>query len=204
MIKQVAIRGYDKNFSYFVYDEGREVFVVDPGDAERLEEVMAEHNWVLKGILLTHSHHDHVEGVAELVERYGVPVYMHRMAEGRVPGVGAEVRLLEDGDRVGRLEVMYTPGHIDDAVCYYDREAGDLLTGDTLFVGGCGRADLPGSDAGDLWESLQRIKKMPGETKIYPGHDYGDVKVSRIELEVGCNRYLMCESLEDFLRERIG
>ena len=76
--------------------------------------------------------------------------------------------------------------------------------GDTLFVGACGRADLEGSNAGDLYESLQKLAKLPGETKVYPGHDYGEKPISTIAWEKEHNKYLLCKTFKEFRTLRLG
>lgn len=209
MIKQIAIRGFDKNFSYFVGDEdSREIVVVDPGDTDHLVAEINLHGYKVKGILITHSHFDHIEGIGPMLEYFEVPVYMHKNAEDRVEAAGKFAMYLDEGNqlKVGELmiDVMHTPGHIEDAVCYLVKEDNGLITGDTLFVEGCGRADRPGADPEKLYKSLQRLKELPVDMKVYPGHDYGSRKVSTIGWELKKNRFMLCDSLEAFLKERMG
>ena len=212
MIRQIPINGFDENFSYFLIS-GRDVAVVDPGDVGHLVAEIEQDDLAVKMIILTHSHFDHVAGVPEMLKKYGVPVYMHKNARGRIEVEDEMTVHLDDGDkvRVGDLhfEVLWTPGHLDDSICLYLKRAGDeegagrLITGDTLFVEGCGRADLEGSNVDDLWKSLQRLKKLPDEVKIYPGHDYGSKPVSTIGWEKIHNKYLKCGSLEEFRKLRL-
>ena len=207
MIVQIPIRGFDKNFSYFIVDEkSKFIAIVDPGDVETLEKRIQSEGWIPSFIVLTHSHHDHVEGVVELVEKYDLPGYMHKNAEGMLKTGDAELHLLEDGEEfvIGGLKVrvMHTPGHIEDAVCYLT--GNDLITGDTVFVEGCGRADLAGGNVRDLYDSLQRVKMLPDDTKIYPGHDYGSKPVSDIAWEKANNKYFLCASFEEFEKLRMG
>lgn len=191
MIIQVAVNGFDRNFSYFVVS-GREAFVVDPSDVPRLLEVMKEQDLVLKGILITHGHFDHVAGVEELVAMFGVPVYRQvNLRDSEVLRLGN----LE-------IEVLYTPGHCDDSVCFLvDGKA--LLTGDTLFVEHIGRADFENSDIEDFWNSLQRICALGDEVEVFPGHDYGSRPSSTIGYEKAHNRYLLCADFEEFKRLRL-
>ena len=207
MIIQIPINGFDNNFSYFVHDgEDKGIGIVDPGDMPTLKERIQSEGWVPLFILVTHSHADHVQGVAEMAEEYDIPVYMHHEAEGMLKTGDADVILLEDSDmlEVGNLkiQVMHTPGHIEDAVCYLIGK--DLITGDTVFVEGCGRADLAGGDVKKLYDSIQRIKELPEDTKIYPGHDYGSQPVSDIAWEKKHNKYFLCESFEEFEKLRMG
>jgi hydroxyacylglutathione hydrolase len=211
LITQIAIRGFDDNFSYFVSDgEGKEIGIVDPGDIDTLEERIQSQGWIPLLIMLTHSHFDHVQGVVPLVEKYGIPLYMHKNAVGMLETGGAEIVLLEDGDEFAigkaRMQVLHTPGHIDNAVCFLlDGDVGaDLITGDTVFVEGCGRANMAGSDVRELYESIQRIKKLPDDTKIYPGHDYGSKPVSDIAWEKAHNKYFLAGDFEEFRAMRMG
>jgi glyoxylase-like metal-dependent hydrolase (beta-lactamase superfamily II) len=79
-----------------------------------------------------------------------------------------------------------------------------IITGDTLFVGRCGRADLAGSDVNQLYDSLQRLRKLPPETVVYPGHDYGPKPTSTIKWECGHNEFLLCPDRESFIKLRLG
>lgn len=210
MIRQIPINGFDSNFSYFVSDRGK-VAVVDPGDVDHLIYEIEEGGFEVSAIWLTHSHFDHTSGVREMVNRFAVPVYMHKNARGRVEIEDEMTVFLQDGDKlkVGglRFNVLWTPGHIDDAVCFYrepgEGEPGALISGDTLFVEGCGRADLANSDVEDLWRSLCRLKALPDSVKVYPGHDYGSKHVSDIAWEKAHNKFLKCKSLEEFRKIRL-
>lgn len=214
MIKQVAVGGFDNNFSYFLGDNDGNVAVVDPSNVPLLKKLAEENGLSIKMVLLTHSHFDHTDGVHEIVEEYGVPIYMHENAEGRVETAGEMSVYINEGEaiKVGKLtiEALYTPGHIDDAICYYINKEHSwddiprLITGDTVFVGACGRADLPGSNVEDLYNTIGRIKGLPDETEIYPGHDYGSKPVSTIGWEKKHNGYFACKTLEDFKKMRIG
>ncbi len=215
MVRQIPINGYDNNFSYFVGDDvGKSIAIVDPGDVPHLVSEIKSDFLGPQMILLTHSHHDHIEGVPGIVNKYAIPVYMHENARGRVEVADDMCVFVKDGEDINigdlKVKVLYTPGHIDDAVCYYitAAEAADgvpkLITGDTLFVEACGRADLDGSNVEDLYSSLQKIAGLPDETKIYPGHDYGSKPVSTVAWEKKHNKYLKCKDLEEFVKLRLG
>ncbi|PIR54675.1 MBL fold metallo-hydrolase [Candidatus Peregrinibacteria bacterium CG10_big_fil_rev_8_21_14_0_10_36_19] len=207
MIRQIPIQGFDNNFSYFI-ENGKDIAVVDPGDTDHLISEIRLDGLNVKMILLTHSHFDHVSGVQKLVERFGVPVYVHKHAAKRLNLKENMTVFIDEGDILRldglKIKVLYTPGHIDDAVCFYIEEHGHLITGDTLFVEGCGRADLEGSNVEDLWESLQRIMKLPQSTKVYPGHHYGSIPISTIGFEKANNRFFKCKDFEEFRKERMG
>ena len=135
-------------------------------------------------------------------------------ARGRVEVPQELERYVSDGHTVlvGKLkvEVVHTPGHSDDSVCYFISAQQEtdgipkLLTGDTLFVEGCGRADLLHGSVKDLYSSLERLKKLPDETLIYCGHDYGSKPVSCIAFEKKYNKYFLCKSFEEFKAKRMS
>lgn len=177
------------NFVYLVGDrETREALIVDPayGIADLLD-VLAGDGMGLSGVLVTHHHPDHVggsmmgysiAGLSELLERGAVPVHVQRTeAEWvrRVTGV-SETDLVphDSGDvvEVGAVPVrlLHTPGHTPGSQCFLVEDR--LVSGDTLFLEGCGRTDLPGGDAGAMYESLQRLASLPEEVVVFPGHRY--------------------------------
>jgi glyoxylase-like metal-dependent hydrolase (beta-lactamase superfamily II) len=145
--------------------------------------------------------------VAELVERTGAAVVVsaREAAHAQAPA-GARLVDAADGSDVaiGRCGVraLFTPGHTAGGTCFL--ADGFVVTGDVLFVGGCGRSDFPGGDTAALWRSLQRLAELPEETRVYPGHDYGPTPTSTIGYELLSNPYLRCETYEAFkaLRER--
>jgi glyoxylase-like metal-dependent hydrolase (beta-lactamase superfamily II) len=139
------------------------------------------------GVLVTHHHADHVggsmmgyriEGLAELMSRQSVPVHVHRQEAAlvtKVTGLApADVVAHDSGDRVGvgavAVELLHTPGHTPGSQCFL--VDGMLVAGDTLFLEGCGRTDLPGSDPAAMYDSLQRLAGLPDSTVVYPGHRY--------------------------------
>lgn len=195
--RQVQCHG--TNFSYIVADEAiGEAVVVDPSyNAGELSRIVKVQNFCLKYIVCTHGHSDHTAGNIELLSMFNAKLVVHRLS-----GVDAEVRV-DDGDvlSVGEVElkVIHTPGHTPDSICLLvDGEK--LLTGDTLFVGECGRTDLPGGNARHLYQSLfSKIAKLPGEVEVYPGHDYGAAPSSTIANELRSNYVLKPRSVDEFL-----
>lgn len=177
------------NFAYVIGDrESGEALLVDPAYAvaDLVDAVEADGLRVV-GALATHHHPDHVggsmmgwslEGVAELLGRGGGPVHVHRdEAEfvRRVTGVStSDLALHDSGDvvEVGsvRVELLHTPGHTPGSQCFL--VDGMLISGDTLFLEGCGRTDFPGSDPGAMYDSLSRLGSLPPDTVVYPGHRY--------------------------------
>lgn len=187
----------------------KECAVVDPAyEVDRLLREADKRAWRITTVLVTHTHHDHVDGVEELVRATGARVYV---GAGEVEALrraapSAEVVGLTGGEtvRVGELaiEALATPGHTVAGTSYV--VDGNVMTGDTLFVGGCGRTDFPGGDAPTLWRSLQRLAALPEETRVYPGHDYGKTPTSTIGWERTTNPYLLCKSEAEFVALRTG
>jgi glyoxylase-like metal-dependent hydrolase (beta-lactamase superfamily II) len=186
------------NFSYLVGDrETGEALLVDPayGVAELLDTAAADGVRVT-GVLCTHHHPDHVggsmmgyriQGLAELLEIQSVPVHANRHEASLVAKVTglqqADVVAHDSGDKVfaGGLavELLHTPGHTPGSQCFL--VDGRLVAGDTLFLEGCGRTDLPGSDAGAMYESLQKLASLPPDTVVYPGHRYSVASTATME-----------------------
>jgi glyoxylase-like metal-dependent hydrolase (beta-lactamase superfamily II) len=178
------------NFCYLIGDrDSGEAVVVDPAyDVSGLLDVLAEDGMRLSGVLVSHAHPDHVggammgysiEGLSDLLERVNVPVHVQRDEAHwvtRATGVG-ESDLVEhasaDVVKVGDLEIelVHTPGHTPGSQCF--SVAGRLVSGDTLFLEGCGRTDLPGGDPEQMYESIStRLARFGDDTILYPGHFY--------------------------------
>lgn len=212
-VLQVAVGGFDDNFSYIVYDEAtKNAAVVDPsGELELLLEAIDERDLDIVGVLITHTHHDHIEKLDELLRSYTVPVYVHEEGRHSVVSQGP-IHSVHEGDTIelgeSILRVLYTPGHIDDAVCYFiaAEHAEDgvpkLISGDTLFVEGCGRTNQ--NDVRALYDSLQQLKKLPDTTLVYPGHDYGSKPHSTLRWEMRHNKYLLAKDFKEFEKIRLG
>lgn len=144
----------------------------------------------------THTHADHNSACKILRERYGIQVVMHRAAEA--PYI--DVRVEEGEDiKFGQLSlnVIYTPGHTQDAMCLLFRER--IFTGDTLLIGGCGRTDLPGGNAEKQYESLKRLQALGDQIRVYPGHDYREA-VSTLGNEKQNNPRMNLASKEEFVQ----
>lgn len=145
------------------------VVVVDPGDAQAVKQTLLQRRLTLAGILITHHHADHTGGVIELIEQWNVPVY--GPANELIPGSpikvseGMEVRFEQLGLS---FDIIDVPGHTEGHIAYLGHNA--LFCGDTLFSGGCGR--LLGGTAPQLWQSLNRLSALPGETRVYCAHEY--------------------------------
>ncbi|MEE9414537.1 MAG: MBL fold metallo-hydrolase [Acidimicrobiales bacterium] len=185
-----VLAGQMRNFVYLIGDrETGEAVVVDPAyDPEGILAICDADAMTLTGALATHYHPDHIgghmmgydlAGVADLLEHTSVPVHVQQAeAEfvAKVTGLSeSDLVSHSSGDivTVGEIEIelIHTPGHTPGSQCFLVENR--LVAGDTLFLDGCGRTDLPGGDAKELYRSLtQRLAKVPDEATLFPGHQY--------------------------------
>jgi len=186
-----------QNFVYLFADAAGVGFVVDPAfEPQAILAAAAEAGITLSHILVTHGHADHINAVADVRAACQARVVAHSSANHRYD------QAVEDGAAfmVGamRIRVLHTPGHRFDSVLYIVDDKW-LITGDTLFVGECGRVDLPGASIDDMWTSLtQIIPKLGGELIVLPGHDYGATPTSTLAAEVATNYTLKPRDLPAF------
>jgi hydroxyacylglutathione hydrolase len=207
-LKQVEL-GPMANYVYFVGDsDSREVAVVDPAwDVDRIVEMAQENDLTITKILITHSHFDHINGVEALLNRTKAKVYIHKAEAEFMKAVWPDLVKVDSGDttRVGDVDIafLHTPGHTPGSQCFLVQN--QLISGDTLFIGACGRCDLPGSNPEDMYSSLtQRLAKLDDRTIVFPGHNYAARPYSTIGDEKRFNPYLQFQSLQDFLYRGIG
>lgn len=203
--------GQMKNFVYLLgAPGGKEAVVIDPAwDVDAIRTQLGSDDRTLAGIVLTHHHYDHINMTPSLLELYDVPVYAQRaevefsealkpFAEAikpASPGMDVEVAGVT-------LKLVHTPGHTPGSQCVLC--AGALVSGDTVFVNACGRCDFPGGDPTQMWNSLANVLgALPDETVLWPGHDYGDVKVSSLARERGQNPYFRFKQMKDFVAYRM-
>lgn len=198
LLRQFQVGPY-QNFTYLVAEaEGGEGVVIDPSfGVEPVLAAVDETRVKVRFVLNTHSHKDHVAGNEDVRARTGAKTVAHRSAP-----LGQDVSV-DDGSRIdsGRLhfEVLHTPGHTPDSVLYLFE--GHVATGDTLFVGECGRTDLPGGDPGGLYDSLfGRVVRLDDATVVLPGHDYGPTPTSTIGREKADSYILKPRTRSEFVR----
>ena len=205
MILKTLQLGPMANFVYLIADgETKECAVVDPAwDVPAILRAVEQEGLKLARVLVTHNHPDHINGVAELLASADVPVHVHGEDAFALKAVQENLRPARSGDKVrlGKLELtfLHTPGHTAGSQCFLVEDR--VVTGDTLFIGACGRVDLPGSDPEKMYQSLKRLSQLPAKTLILPGHDYGEVPTATVEEERRRNRYLQAAAggLDDFL-----
>ena len=211
-LEQLLVGPMD-NFIYLVGSKStREVAIIDPAwDIDALLTHIKEKDLKLTSVLVTHYHPDHIgggmgghsiEGIAELLEKDPVKIFVHKLeAEGvkKVTGVSdIDLNIVESGDHltIGQndIEFLHTPGHTPGSQCF--KVNNNLVSGDTLFVQGCGRVDLPGSNSEDMFHSLQKLSALPNETILYPGHNYSAEPYESMERVKEINTYLRIEDLD--------
>jgi len=192
------------NYVYFVGDPiTRELAVVDPAwDIDLIRDVAQKHDYQLKHALITHGHPDHINLVETLLNEEQVQAYMHR---DEVPWIGGWKETIiptnhMDEISIGNIKIqaLHTPGHTEGSQCFlFDTK---MISGDTLFIDGCGRTDLPGGNAEQLYDTFNNvIKKLPNDTIIYPGHNYADDPCQPLDKQKKSNPYLKAYSKEAFL-----
>jgi len=194
------------NFVYLIGDKStRECMIIDPAYAvEELLSIAEQDEMKVVGALATHYHPDHVggsmiganiDGIATLLEKTDIPIHVQELEAQwimRTTGVSADhLHQHQPGDtvKVGDIEIclVHTPGHTPGSQCFLVDNR--LIAGDTLFLEGCGRTDLPGSNPDQMFESLQTLAALPDQTVVYPGHRYSDPS-SRSLAEVRQTNYV--------------
>src|SRR3954469_15490189 len=192
------VAGQMVNFVYLIGDrETGEAVAVDPAyRVAELLDIAAADDMRITGALATHYHADHVggklmsygiEGVRELLELQPVKIHVNRNESEwvrRSTGLSdSDLAVHDSGDvlEVGDVQIqfLHTPGHTPGSQCFL--VDGMLVSGDTLFLDGCGRTDLPGSDAAEMYESLQKLASLPDDVAVFPGHRYSPASAASME-----------------------
>ena len=201
--------GHMDNFIYLIKDQKtNEIAVIDPAwDVDAIFKAADEMEGEITQIFLTHSHYDHVNGVDEVLHRSDAQLHVHKVEDRFWGGAGRNATLHSGGDRLKlgstELKIHHTPGHTPGSVCY--ELDGNLFTGDTVFVYGCGRCNLRGGDPEAMYHTLNKIgKNFAPEMKVLPGHDYATCPSSTIGQQLNGNPFFNIKSLHGFVDYRMN
>lgn len=193
-----------KNLIYLIVNWNQKLALwVDPqSDISRPLEDLKIYGLSLQGVLLTHTHPDHTAGVSDLLKlQPEVPIYLHSLEAHRLKNTvnTKSMRFLKDNELffLGDLKLrsIHTPGHSAGALTYETEDL--LLTGDTLFIGDCGRTDLPTGSTEEMLRTLMRYQSMSPRFKIFPGHHYRAEYWSTLEEELQTNPALQCKTIQE-------
>jgi len=197
IVHQIQVGGM-QNFTYVVEDENtNEGIVIDPSwDLDKVQEVITRNNLKIKYIVNTHHHFDHTLGNQGMVEFTGAKIIQHEESDLQNDITVKDGDVIKFGE--SELKVLHTPGHSKDSICLIGD--GKIFSGDTLFVGNCGRVDLPGGSAKELYHSLLDVLyKLDDDLTLYCGHNYGSSEISTIGKEKTTNLVMQKRSEEEFL-----
>lgn len=197
------IRVGSDNFCYIVYcSEQKKAAVVDPGfNAAKALQFLEKNHLLLGYIILTHYHSDHSAEAKQMKTKFPSCKIVASKEDGKKLSIKPDV-VVSDGSqlKVGNivLSFLLTPGHTAGGICIIvDGKA--ILTGDTLFIGDCGRTDLPGGSLEVMFQTLQqKIMPLPDDLIVYPGHDYGEKPFDSLGNQKSTNKTLRAKTLEEF------
>jgi glyoxylase-like metal-dependent hydrolase (beta-lactamase superfamily II) len=197
-----------ENFIYLIHDHasGRAA-VVDPAwEVPKVLELAKREGVRITDILLTHSHHDHINGVEEVLAAHDAELHLLK-PEAEFWGEKLDLPSLHHGGDLIALgetpiRVLHTPGHTPGSACY--QLGNEVITGDTLFVFGCGRCDLQGGDPNRMYDTLRHlVQDLPADTVIRPGHNYANHSTSTVAEQVDGNPFLHFTDVDAFVHYRM-
>lgn len=197
IVHQIQV-GNMQNFTYIVEDDDtNEGIVIDPSwDLGEIQQIITRKNLKIKYIVNTHHHFDHTLGNQGMVDFTGAQIIQHENSQLQKDIVVKNGDVIKFGN--SELKVLHTPGHSKDSICLIGD--GKLFSGDTLFVGNCGRVDLPGGSAKELFHSLLDVLyDLDEDLVLYPGHNYGLTEISTIGKEKLTNLVFQKRTEEEFL-----
>ena len=196
-VHQIQV-GNMQNFTYIVEDEETsEAILIDPSwDLIELEMIIKRNNLKIKYIVNTHHHFDHTQGNEAMTESTKAPIIQHEASELKHDITVKDGDFIEFGN--SKLKVLHTPGHSKDSICLIGD--GKIFSGDTLFVGNCGRIDLPGGSAKELYHSLfDVLHTLDDDLVMYSGHNYGNSETSTIGQEKITNMVMQKRTEQQFV-----
>ncbi len=195
-VHQIQV-GDMQNFSYILEDEEtEEAIIIDPSwDLENIEQAIKRNDLKIKYIVNTHHHIDHTLGNEAMAKLTGAKIIQHEASELK------HDLTVTDGDKItfgdSELSIIHTPGHSKDGICLVGD--GKIFSGDTLFVGNCGRVDLPGGSSKELYRSLfEIISNLDDNLVLYPGHNYGPTPTSTLGKEKATNFVMQKRTEQEF------
>ena len=195
--------GYDKNLCYLIWCEETNIAgIIDPSVfPEDIIDFVENNNLKINKILITHTHHDHIQYLDEIHDKYSeADIYISKETTFQ----DKEYIGLEHNDVISigenLVHALFTPGHYNDSICYWCKDTNFLFTGDTVFVGRTGRTIGFGSDIEKLYHSIYNIiLKLPIYTKIFPGHHYGYTEIITIRDNIKYSDFFSCSSFGEFV-----
>ena len=196
------------NIIYIITDnKSKESAIIDPAwDMSEVYKYIGENNLILKKILLTHSHHDHINAIDEILTSYDLEIHINKKEKVFWKKEYDSFVINHGGDtiKLGETEIrsLHTPGHTPGSTCYHIGD--DLIAGDTLFVFGCGRCDLHGGNPEEMFNTLKDIKiSLDPKTIILPGHNYSIKRESTLQEEIQGNPFMKFNNLNKFIDYRM-
>ena len=200
-VHQILV-GNMQNFTYVLEDEHTgESIIIDPSwELDKIEQLIQRHDLKIKYIVNTHHHSDHTLGNEGMKQSTGAKIVQHKVSELKSDIQVTDGDIIQFGD--SKLSVIHTPGHSKDSICLVGD--GKIFSGDTLFVGNCGRVDLPGGSSKELYHRLMDILyNLEDDLVMYSGHDYGSTPTSTIGHEKKTN-FVMQKRTEQEFEELMG
>lgn len=197
-----------QNFIYLIKDEvSKRAAIVDPAwDVPSIDRLAQQLDIKITDVLLTHSHHDHINGIAELLNRHDAELHIlseeYRFWDSQEfqPSLHSGGDVIKLGET--QIKVLHTPGHTPGSACYHIGD--DLITGDTLFVFGCGRCDMHGGSPEQMLNTLKDMQaKLPSNTLIHPGHNYAVQPTASMQEQIRGNPFMHFDSLSAFEQYRL-
>jgi len=196
-----------ENFVYLIEDHAsKRAAVVDPAwDVGAIIERAKKDDVIITDILLTHSHNDHINGINEVLDNHDAQLHLLKEEAQFWDNELEHPSLHHGGDTIHlgetEIKILHTPGHTPGSACYQIND--DLITGDTMFVFGCGRCDMHGGDPNIMHDTLKKLGQLPACTCIHPGHNYADKTTSTIQEQVEGNPFMHFDKVEEFVNYRM-